>query len=239
MPHTRSAVRSGRTAGKIDIQMVAKTYLVVGNDPQKVDLPDLSDVIYFKQQKIFTGSQYVRSSDLRRAIKTGRLLLLQTVGDTDEGELRSMPPSSKEPSKMDLLLDKLSALEQSIKSQPSTTDAKVVGVLSERIGKLEESIAKLLGAGSPQVTEALRELAERIERGAKDSAILDRLESILGRSGQVQDIKEPTRPEDVYVPSVSVEDGKSHIKLDVRTIEATPDDLDASLEALKKLKSQK
>lgn len=221
--------------------------LVLGNDPHKVDLPDLGDVVYFKQQKFFSDAQRVRSKDLDRAIKAGKLVVLQSYGNVDQ-EFNISPPVKATPPrsdvKLDLLLEKLSSLESAVSSsKPSSqTDNAVVDALLDRIAKLEERIAGLSGASGTDssLVEAVRQLAERVESTTKDTSILDRLECILERAGSSdQAAKESTRPEDVYVPTVTVEDANSHIKLDVRAIDTPASDLDASLAALKKLKENK
>lgn len=228
--------------------MPARMILVIGNDPNKVEVNDLGDVIYYKQQKIYSNAQYVRSNDLKRAEKAGRITILQRYGDID-GEV-DLPITSTAPrrqvqdtSKLDLVLERMTALESSLReSSGPKTDQDVVDALLGRIGRLEERISSLSGSGaSESLQESLRQLAEKVESSTKDTAILDRLESILDRAGDGQESgsKEPTRPEDVYVPNVSVEDANTHIKLDVRAVEGSTSDLDASLAALKKLKDNK
>jgi len=218
--------------------------LVLGNDPHKVDLPDLGDVVYFKQQKLFSDSQVAQSSDLRLAIKSGKLTVLQKYGNGSQSfeapSSTNVPPRND--SKIDLLLQKLEALEKSVAdSRPSVQpDASVVDILLERISKLEERIAELskVGGTDPSLAEAVRQLAERVDSGVKDTAILDRLESILSKTGESSPGVISTMPEDVYVPTITVEDANSHIKLDVRQVETSTSDLDASLAALKKLRNK-
>jgi hypothetical protein len=224
--------------------------LVIGNDPQRVDLSDIGDVVYYRQQKFFSDSQLSRSVDLRKALKSGRLSKLQEYGAVDQefvlpGTVPMKSPT-KESSKLDLLLEKLSAMEKNISSgqAPAQPDGAVVDVLLDRISKLEQKIADLSkGGGDTSLTEAVRQLAEKVDSSTKDTSILDRLESILEKAGSsgsgTAAAYEPTRPEEVYVPTVSVEDGNTHIKLDVRALESPAGDLDASLAALKKMKSQK
>jgi len=220
--------------------------LVQGNDPQKVDLPDLGDVIYFRQQKFFSDAQEARSVDLRRALSAGKATVLQRYGNVDKEFVISNSVSTKattvkDNSKIDLVLEKLAALEKSAAPQ-GQADGAVVNILLERIAKLEQKLSDLSGpGGNPSLTEAVRQLAEKVETSTKGTAILDRLESILsksGTSGSGYVEQTPMRPEDVYVPTVSVEDSNTHIKLDVRAVEAPASELDASLAALKKLKNQ-
>jgi len=219
--------------------------LVIGNDPQRVELSDLGDTVYFKQQKFFSDSQCARSVDLRRAIKAGKVTVLQKYGNVDQEFVipsqGTAKPAQADSSKMDLLLDKIGALEKSLSAQaPARSEGSVMELLLSRISKIEERLSGMpQGSADASTAEALRDLAKKIESGSKDTVILNRLESILKEAGSGQAPREPTRPEDVYVPNVSVEDGNTHIKLDVRPVQAPSGDLDASLEALRKLKSQR
>lgn len=225
-------------------KMPSNMILVIGNDPNKVEVTDLGDVVYYKQQKIYSEAQYARSADLKRAEKSGRITVLQKYGDVD-GDL-ILPSSSgvqrakpQDTSKIDLVLEKMAALELSLKSAP-TQGTSDQDALLERIGKIEERLSGISGDSCNEgVLEAVRQLAEKVESSTKDTSILDRLESILkgATDSKSSSRLEPTRPEDVYVPNVSVEDGNTHIKLDVRTVEGASD-IDDSLKALKDLKSQ-
>jgi len=51
-------------------------YRILGNSTEKVPIPDLKDVIYYKQSKEYNDSEYESSKDLKREIQKGRLLLL-------------------------------------------------------------------------------------------------------------------------------------------------------------------
>ena len=226
--------------------------LVLGNDPHKVDLPDLGDVVYFKQQKFFSDTQHANSRDLVRAINSGKLVVLQGGGTSISTVPVNLPVAVpkvdiKPDSRFDLLLDKLESLEKSVSEprQSAQTDSSVVEILLGRIAKLEERIEELSkqGGSDPVLVDAVRKLADRVDSSSKDTAILDRLESILAQSGGAGISKEPVDAyvsvDEVYVPTITVEDANSHIKLDVRAVGAPSGDLDASLAALKRLKQSK
>ena len=51
-------------------------YRILGNSTEKVSVSDLRDVIYYKQVKEYSDSEYESSKDLKREIQKGRLLLL-------------------------------------------------------------------------------------------------------------------------------------------------------------------
>lgn len=54
----------------------------MGNSIERVSLPDLKDVVYYKQIKEFSDSEYENSKDLRKEIKSGRLVQLEKVEAT-------------------------------------------------------------------------------------------------------------------------------------------------------------
>jgi hypothetical protein len=226
--------------------------LVIGNTPQKVELKDLGDYIYYKQQKIFTDSQYNRSQDLQREIQKGSLTILKRADDKSGSfDIPSVGYSSasadKSPvmdfSKLDTLLERINSLEESInaKSTPSPeAHNDVIKSLIEKVTRLEsELIAGNNGQSLSILHDAIKKLEDKVGRGA-DDAIFKKLEDILNRApvaGIPAVQKEEMRPEDVYVPTVTVEDANTHIKLDIRTI-GGGDDVNDSLKKLKELKSK-
>lgn len=52
---------------------------VLGNSPERVEIKDLSDVIYYKQLKEYTDQEYEKSKDLKREINKGRLAKIEDV----------------------------------------------------------------------------------------------------------------------------------------------------------------
>jgi hypothetical protein len=50
---------------------------VLGNSPERIKINDLSDVIYYRQQKEYTDQEYENSRDLKREIDKGRVTLLE------------------------------------------------------------------------------------------------------------------------------------------------------------------
>lgn len=50
---------------------------ILGNSPERVRIPDLGDVIYYKQTKDYTDEEYERSKDLKKEIKHGRIVILE------------------------------------------------------------------------------------------------------------------------------------------------------------------
>lgn len=50
---------------------------VLGNSPERVEIKDLNDIVYYKQVKDYTDQEYENSRDLKRAINTGKLAILE------------------------------------------------------------------------------------------------------------------------------------------------------------------
>jgi hypothetical protein len=219
-------------------------YYVIGNSPKKVELKDLNDCIYYKQQKVYTDEQYIRSVDIKRAIERKLLIVLKKSEDkTGSFDINTavIPSEVKVTDqsfspKMDLLLDRIQDLEKSIKNNEVPGNTDVLSVILDRLEKLEKNPASI---DVSSIQEMLKTIEAKIQSNKSDG-ILDKLESILNRApGSAPVIKEEEirRVEDMYVPNIRVEDAKSHINLQVRTID-TGDSVSDSLKKLKELRSK-
>ena len=223
-------------------------YHVIGNSPKKVELKDLNDCVYYKQQKIFSDSQYHSSVDLKRAIERKTLIVLKKSEDSTGSfdvntAIISSDIKTPEPApnlKIDLLLEKINDLENKIKNQPSPTSSNqnqdALSAILERLERLEKNPSSV---DLSSIQEALKNIETRMQDNKSDG-LLEKLESIINRSGSgaapVQE-EEDRRVEDIYVPNIQVEDAKSHINLEVRTISGG-DSVSDSLKKLKELKSK-
>ena len=49
---------------------------ILGNSPERVELKDLHDVVYYKQLKEFTTQQHENSRDLKKELAKGRLIII-------------------------------------------------------------------------------------------------------------------------------------------------------------------
>jgi len=223
---------------------------VIGNTPQRVELKDLGDYVYYKQQKVFTDAQYNRSQDLQREIQKGSLTILKRTEEKNGSfevpsvTYTNVPPkensSVDSSSKLDVLLERIQGLESAIHSKstaqlPADLQSDIIRELTEKITRLESG-----DRGFSELLESVRKLEERIDKGSTGDDILKKLEDILSKAPTGvprESPREETRPEDVYVPSITVEDGNTHIKLNVRSIESG-DSVSDSLKKLKELKSK-
>lgn len=222
-------------------------YFVIGNSPKKVELKDLSDCVYYKQQKVYSNAQYDSSVDLKRAIERKTLIVLKKSEDNTGSfdvntaiiSQENKAPESISSSNVDLLLEKIRDLEEKIKNQPSVapqTDG-ALAIILDRLERLEKNPSAI---DLSTIQDALKKIETRIQDNKSDG-ILDKLESIINRSGSLGSVasQEPvsTRVEEIYVPNIRVEDAKSHINLEVRTIDSG-DSVSDSLKKLKELRSK-
>lgn len=223
--------------------------LVIGNTPQRVELRDLGDCVYYRQQKVFTDSQYAQSQDLQREIRKGSLSIIKKV--EDKAATFGLPSSSDSPipfddSKIDALAERIRSLEKALSEQkpisiPKSSDNEALKILADKIEKLEVDLSQTRGSSvSDNVIQALQKLEQRIDQNSLNDKILEKIDKLIstGSAGRVQSATpEEVRAEEIYVPSVTVEDANKKIKLDVRKIEQS-DNVKDSLAALKKLKSK-
>ncbi len=226
--------------------------LVIGNTPKRVELKDLDDSVYYKQQKVFSEAEYAKSSDLKRELKKGALTILKRVAEKNGSfDLPDAIPFSNETvprraasdvSDMGTVLERIDALEKSLteKGAPPTQD----GILSEiaaKIVNLEKKLSERPAEDASGVTNAIKRLEEKIEGNQKSNDVVDRLESLLSQiqAGRQYSTREEgvESTDEVYVPNVSVEDVNSQIKLDVRTVEKS-DTINDSLRKLRELKKE-
>jgi len=232
---------------------------VIGNSPQKITIPDLQEVVYYKQVKIFSDDEYKGSKDLQRKIQQG---LLTIVDESKDQRSSYIPPTSvrvvtsgQERTEVGKLVDYIKSLEDKLDRlqqgspavETKSVDNDKIDLLLAKIHQLEEKLnskpqndAGTNNSDNEGVMQAISKLEEKINSNVEVNALIQKLEKLVtsgGRSGAVEKSSEPTRPEDIYIPNVTVEDGSSHIKLKVRSVEKS-DNINDALKALKKMKSK-
>ena len=218
-------------------------YHVIGNSPKKVELKDLNDSVYYKQQKVYSDSQYRSSVDLQRAIERKTLIVLRKSEDStgsfdvNTAIISTEIKTSDSSPKIDLLLERVQSLESSMKSQPSIHGMEAMAVILKRLEDLEKNPSSSVDLSSIQ--ESLKSLEARM-LGNNSDGLLEKLENIINRAGTgPAPIKEnaASRPEEVYIPNIKVEDAHSHINLEVRKLD-NGDSVADSLKKLKELRSK-
>jgi len=231
-------------------------YHIIGNSPKRVELKDLNDCVYYKQQKVYSDSQYRTSVDLQRAIERKSLIVLRKSEDStgtfeDPTAIISAPVVStvttapvnetqESSSKIDLLLDKINKLEDKLRetqSPSSNLNETALAVILDRLEKLEKNPSAV---DLSSIQEALKSIETRMQDNKSDG-ILEKLENIISKAGTVTaPVREvssasTSRVEEVYIPNIKVEDANSHINLEVRKL----DDGDSVADSLRKLKELK
>lgn len=218
-------------------------YIIIGNSPRKVELKDLGDCVYYKQQKIYTDSQYESSEDLKKAIERKDLLVLKKVEENKDSSIKEnvvdvFLDSTKYPSKdisnkIDLLLEKMYKLEECVKQGASPNNDLFFDIIN-RIEKIEKNLTNV---DSGTFKESIvKENEEKLNIEDVTKKIIDRLETLLNSKIERKEEKREIA-EDVYVPNIVVEDANSNIKLEVRAVENS-DNITESLRKLKELKSK-
>jgi hypothetical protein len=220
-------------------------YIIIGNSPRKVELKDLGDCVYYKQQKIYTDAQYQSSEDLKKAIERKDLLILKKVEETKDLYLNkdkdlnisfnSSENSSKDVSnKIDLLLEKIYNLEKNIEQKSSPSNELLLDIL-DRIEKLEKNLTNI---DFNTFKESIKKENNNIDIEKVTKEIINNLKVVLNQK-DYKDEKEIEdfnyEKEEVYVPNIVVEDATSNIKLEVRTVENN-NNISESLKKLKELK---
>lgn len=164
-------------------------YLVIGNSPKKVELKDLKDCVYYKQQKVYSDDQYRKSPDLQDAITRKSLIVLKQSEDKNasfdipavcaptEIEIKNslnrcdinellerIQSSSPGIQKFDQLLERIQNLEKSLqeeKDKPNKSlDITLIEKLLDRLEKLEKSYAS---SGSTIDGTALNSIQESLK----------------------------------------------------------------------------
>jgi len=228
---------------------------VIGNNHERVRLPDLGDVVYYKQVKVYTDEDYSRSKDLQKKIKDGELTIIeqsdkQNISYTPHVDIPTKQ-SPNETSNVSLLLSHIKNLEDKLEElkskEPVVSDSRVdsskIDELNAKIKDLEDKIQiKEKASNEDVLIKAIQALEQKINTNSQANELISKLEGLIGKASSgvpSQEAREEVtfRPEEIYVPSIQVEDGNSHIKLKVRTIEQSSDINDAAA-ALKNLKSK-
>jgi len=241
-------------------KVLHKMVLVLGNSAKKIELKDLNDVVYYKQQKSFNDSDLDRSSDLKREIKAGRIIVLKQNRDSSPSNngqgfesaqapvipsvVLNPPTDTAAPviapdTRIDMLLEKIVSLEKRL-SDNSSEDKDVL--LKQFMDSVDDKLNKRLeGVPSSPVAPANKDSGT----DAKIDMLIDLIKSNAMSSGyapspvaKVSDYTKVGGSDEVYVPSVRVEDANAKINLKTRIIESG-DQVSNALDALKSLKNRR
>lgn len=90
---------------------------IIGNSVERVPIPDLGDVVYYRQIKDYTDQDYERSKDLNREVAKGRLMVLENHASAKGG-------SGEVPQPVNGSGVSLSDLKQALKEHVPQVDIK-------------------------------------------------------------------------------------------------------------------
>lgn len=217
-----------------------------------MELKDIADRVYYGQEKIFSDNQYASSPDLKKAIESGKLVVV-------EHKLESYP-SFKAPSQTIM-----EAPEQVAPTPDPRMDTvlEVIKDLNEKITQIQKSSGQEvhaprvdMGNAPSSVESAIQSLAIQVagvqdylkNRNDISSAVAEQLsrveESVRGITVSGQGVKTVSTPgtqksdytEEVYVPSsFRVDDMANNIKLETKNI-GLGGAVNSSLSKLRELK---
>jgi hypothetical protein len=227
---------------------------VMGASAERIPLKDLNENIYYRQKRIFSDVEFAKSIDLQRAIKSGKIVVLEESKDhksdapipekvqqvtiIKEVQVKE-EPKKEDTSKLDMLLEKIDKLESRLSGK--NEEALPQNFLNEILNKIKDLEQKISlnsqGAASSSLIETLKSLEDKISSNKIDDSVIEKIKAIVSLGGEVKK-DEASIAMETYVPNIRIEDANTHIKLNTRTIDKS-DDVSKALEALKKIKDKK
>jgi hypothetical protein len=182
---------------------------VLGNSPERVPIKDLDDIIYYKQIKNYTDQEYENSRDLKKAINTGKLTILEQdksprgSAETDNSQINN--------------------------STPSLTTADLKAVLKELIPEMNKNNPENVIKG------AVREMAPLIADMIRQEISKLSVSTISTQSREIEKSKFIS-PE--YIPDISTDRLIGSIEADERETKEDISDSLKALRALNALKNK-
>jgi len=178
---------------------------VFGNSHERVPIKDLNDVIYFRQKKQYTDQEFEKSTDLKKALQTGKLVQLEQKPD-----IRNSLPDNV-------------TSESSKTTGPSVDIHEIRRVVTEVVAANKPEgmdIKDLLTNLIPILTETVRQEVSKIS-----------VQGIAVQSGSTVKTSTFVGPE--YVPEISSVGMTSSIAIEGKQVEGSG--VSDSLNALRNL----
>lgn len=219
---------------------------VRGSDPETVDLPDLNDRVYYGQEKLYSEAQYSRSQDLKKEIQKGRLTLIERREDVSADfkvpDYSNVPkqviqspveePQVKEDysNKLELLLKKVADLENELKEKKESKQDNSQELLNQILLAIKSSPTPSPQATPDQMVDIkdhLLKLSSKIEGISSGDPV--------SKNKEITEEAINKRMEEIYVPSITVQDSQNNVNLEVRVV-SQKDNMSDTLDKLKKLK---
>lgn len=180
---------------------------ILGNSPERVEIKDLNDVIFYRQLKEYTDQEYEKSKDLKHEIQKGRLAKIEVI-ETPRGSVDIQIPG------------KMSSID--------IRDLKVA---------LREVLPEFKGNGVSEdsVKTAVREIAPLIVDMVRQEVSKMSVSGVIQEKKPSITHTPFIGPE--YIPDINVEGMKDNIKANEREVSADDIAVNlAALKALRKKK---
>lgn len=184
----------------------------IGNSPERVELTDLNDVIYYKQLKEYSDQQYENSKDLRRELSKGRIIMIeQSNVSQGSGEIEGhiLVETPKSVSINDLKIALREVLPEIRRGNDNNNASEV---------SLKDAVRDI----APLIVDMVRQEVSKINVTKVEGVTLEK---------KSKGYQEPT-----YVPNISDIGLKSNIR--IKSQETAGDTMTDALKALKALKKK-
>ena len=179
---------------------------IIGSSPERVRIPDMGDVIYYRQMKDYSDQDYDSSRDLQRAIQRGALTVMEHTATP-----KSISGSQTAPMytvMKDTHVD-MEAIKQAIRD--AMPENKSIG------DSLRDMIPSIVNMVRQEISSAIMTM-----RPAERGAIAP------------QAVQEPEFVGPEYVPTVTTEGMTSNINIEAK--ESSGSDVASNLGLLRKLR---
>jgi len=183
---------------------------ILGNSPERVELKDLNDIVYYRQLKEYTDQQYESSKDLKREIQKGSVIKIdkKEVSQWGSAEIRS---------------------HQLIESSKSLNVAELKTALREMLPEFKGE-----GVSESALKGAIREIAPMIVEMVRQEVSKISVNRVEEAKSKTID-KGFTEP--IYVSDISdISDLKSNVKIEQQ--ERSGETMVNALKALKRFKNK-
>lgn len=234
---------------------------IVGNSARKVEIRDLGDVVYYRQHKVFSDTDYKTSKDLRDAIESGKLLVTENRSDsrpTNNCESFSTGDSSGAAqrgsqdkangvdisdfdSRIDSILDRMDKLEGLIANN-SNNQTDVRSYLDTIADSVKEIVSAKINEELPKTSRIQPDIEGKLD------SLINLLETSASRQaappmaanyteGRARADRRPSTVNEVFIPSIQVEDGNANISLTTRVVDGGESQVSDALSALKSMRN--
>jgi len=168
---------------------------VFGNSHERVPIKDLNDIIYFRQKKQYTDQEFEKSSDLKRAIQTGKIVQLE-----HKPEIRNSLPDN-------------------VASEPSKATGPTID-----IHEIKRVVSEVLAENKPEgldVRDFLTNLIPILSETVRQEVSKMSVQNIVHTQASTSTAKTGTFVGPEYVPNINVEGMKSSISIESKQAEGS------------------